>query len=446
MREGSMRKFQNLYLKMTDGTLKHINPLTGTEVWTVPDRAHRPLTNRSLSPPKLLEHQAKENYCDFCTSGYFRTPPEKSRLIQNWDGHYQKLDKVNPDMIDATKSVFRRVANLFEIVTIDYWVKNHGFKLSLPQSQWMQNYLDNPKGWEHVSQIIYTKLRLLGKTPEDIESLTSNDIRKLSESFFGGAHELIIAGRHFKPGATTDHEYYSSGEMSDEEHYWFMQFTIEALTDIYQHNPFIRYVTIFQNWLQPAGASLDHLHKQLVGLDEWGTSIQAEVEIARDHPNIYNDAIINFSAQNHLIFAENDHAIALAELGHRFPTLAIYSKSKNARPEEHTPEELRGFSDLVHACHAAMGSHIPCNEEWYYSPRDAVNVMPWHILIKWRTVNQAGFEGGTKIYINPLSPVAVRDIIVPRLYELRHTGKLKNLRIATECVLTPNPLQYCQNK
>jgi galactose-1-phosphate uridylyltransferase len=232
--------------------------------------------------------------------------------------------------------------------------------------------------------------------------------------------------------------------MSDDEHYWFMLFTIDALVDIYQHNPYIRYVTIFQNWLQPAGASLDHLHKQLVGLDEWGTSIQAEVDIAREYPNIYNEAIINFSVQNNLVFAENDHAIALAELGHRFPSLAIYSKSKNARPEEHTPEELKGFSDLVHACHAAMGSQIPCNEEWYYSPRDAVDVMPWHILIKWRTVNQAGFEGGTKIYINPLSPVALRDIVVPKLYELRHKGKIKNLRIATECVLKENPLLYCR--
>lgn len=91
-----------------------------------------------------------------------------------------------------------------------------------------------------------------------------------------------------------------------------------------------------------------------------------------------------------------------------------------------------------------MGSQIPCNEEWYYSPRDAVDVMPWHILIKWRTVNQAGFEGGTKIYINPLSPVALRDLVVPRLYELRHMGKINNLKIATECVLKPNPLQYCQ--
>src|SRR5208282_3499205 len=114
------------------------------------------------------------------------------------------------------------------------------------------------------------------------------------------------------------------------------------------------------------------------------------------------ESIIDFSAKHSLIFAENDYAIALSEIGHRYPTLSIYSKSKNASPIDHKEEELRGFSDLVHACHSAMGSQIPCNEEWYYSPMDASSVMPWHILIKWRTVNPSGFEGGTKIYINPV--------------------------------------------
>ena len=59
---------------------------------------------------------------------------------------------------------------------------------------------------------------------------------------------------------------------------------------------------------------MEHLHKQLVGLDEWGTSIQYEVDIAKENPNIYNESIVNFSALHNLIFAENDYyAIALSE-------------------------------------------------------------------------------------------------------------------------------------
>ncbi|WP_300906572.1 DUF4921 family protein [Corynebacterium stationis] len=31
------------FTQMADGTLKQINPFSGTEVWTVPGRAHRPV-------------------------------------------------------------------------------------------------------------------------------------------------------------------------------------------------------------------------------------------------------------------------------------------------------------------------------------------------------------------------------------------------------------------
>jgi galactose-1-phosphate uridylyltransferase len=437
-----MPKYQNPYFTLPDGTLKHINPLTGTEVWSVPARAHRPFFNKSLRAPKLLSKPEKENFCDFCQAEYFRTPPEKARIIQTSDGNYKKLEKLNPDLLEASYATFRRVANLFEIVTIDYWVKNHGFEFSGAQSQWKRNYLDNSKGLDHVLQLVAMKLKLLGNSAEEISNLPIGEKLKLADGFFAGSHELSIAGRHYRPGAEWDNELYSSGEMTPEEHYQYLRFTIDAMMDIYSNNRYVRYVTIFQNWLQEAGASFDHLHKQLVGLDEWGTSIQAELGVVRDSPNIYNESIVNFSAYHNLVFAENDKAIALSEIGHRYPTLAIYSKSRNTRPDEHSEEELRGVSDLVHACHAAMGNQIPCNEEWYYSPRDSVQLMPWHILIKWRTVNPAGFEGGTKIFINPVSPIILRDQVVPRLYELRNQGKIRNLRIATECELKLNPLLY----
>lgn len=437
-------KYQNPYFTLPDGTLKHINPLTGTEVWSVPTRAHRPFFNRSLTPPKPLTKVSKENYCDFCQTEYFRTPPEKARLVQTSDGNYQRIEKLNPDLLEASQALFRRVANLFEIVTIDYWTKNHGFEFSAAQSQWKRNYLENPRGMEHVLHMVDMKLKMSGKTGEEIAKMTATEKLNLSNGFFAGAHELVISGRHYRPRAEWDNELYSSGEMSPEEHYRYLRFTIDAMMDIYANNRFVRYVTVFQNWLQPAGASFDHLHKQLVGLDEWGTSIQAELETVRENPNIYNDSIVNFSISHNLVFAENDHAIAISEIGHRYPTLAIYSKSQHARPDEHKEEELRGFSDLVHACHAATGSEVPCNEEWYYSPRDSIQLMPWHILIKWRTVNPAGFEGGTKIFINPVSPVMLRDQVVPRLYELRNQGKIRNIRIATECEAKPNSLLYGQ--
>ena len=71
--------------------------------------------------------------------------------------------------------------------------------------------------------------------------------------------------------------------------------------------------------------------------------------------------------------------------------------------------------------------------------------MPWHVLIKWRINIAAGFEGGTKIYVNPISLMELRDQLVPRLFDLRAQGKIAYFNIAEECVLKPNSLQYYKN-
>jgi galactose-1-phosphate uridylyltransferase len=106
------------------------------------------------------------------------------------------------------------------------------------------------------------------------------------------------------------------------------------------------------------------------------------------------------------MIAENAYAVAFAEIGQRYPTIAIYSKSANIRPYEHRDKEIRGMSDLIHAVHTTIGPLTSCNEEWYYSPVDSIHNMPWRVLIKLRLHTPAGFEGNTKIYINPYRPCA----------------------------------------
>ena len=434
-------ELQRMFYIMPDGTIKQINPFTRTEVWTVPGRGNKPLTNEIPKNAQRIQRHDPEDYCNFCTSNYFNTPPEKARLVRTPKG-YEVLEQLPAAEYHDTEAVLRRVPNLFEIVTMDYWRLNHGYELSTRNRQWKQEYLGTEEGFNHVRNVLSLKLKLSGYSEERLNALTRADVYNMSDAFFGGGHELVVAGGHYAAGAEYDVQLASSGELTPEEHAEYFKFTIRAMSDIYANNRYVRYVSVFQNWLAPAGASFDHLHKQLVALDEWGVSVEEEIDLVRENPNIYNEQVVNFAAYSNFTFAENDHAIALADIGHRYPTVAIYSKSPNARPSEHTADELRGFSDLVQAVHAAMGPQIACNEEWYYTPRDAVAKMPWHILIKWRTNNPAGFEGGTKIYINPISPIALRDKMVPRLYELRDAKKIASFLIAEECQLVPNCLKY----
>ena len=429
------------YAIMPDGTVKQVNPFTGTEVWTVAGRGRKPSANEAAVPQRPIEIHTPEDYCSFCPPRYFETPPEKARLVRLHD-HWERLDFLPADKYGETVAEFRRVGNMFEIVTLDYWRKNYAYKIAAGRQKWKEEYLSKPAGLKHITDIIHYKLRQEGKTEEQIEKMQMSERLAVADAFFGGAHEMIIARRHFREGAKVESDLFSSGDMSLEEHYRYFKFTIEAISDIATTNRYVRYVSVFQNWLRSAGASFDHLHKQLVALDEWGSSIENQISMLRSDPNVFNEFGANFAAHHNLIFAENDYAIAFAGIGHRYPTIEIYSRSHAGRPYEHSDEEIRGMSNLVHAVHAAMGPQISCNEEWYYTPIDAVYKMPWHVLIKWRVNVPAGFEGGTSIFINPMTPIDLRDRMVPRLYELRDRNSIDRVRVAEECRVDPNPLKY----
>lgn len=432
--------YSTFYHIMTDGTVKQINPFTGNEVWAVPGRSLKPFANGTSTLPDdhlIPGDMDRRAVCSFCEERYFEVAPEKSRWVRA-DGGWVEFTWLPPSDYTASTAEFRRVANLFEIVTLEYWKKNYGYDLSTEDRARLEAYASTPEGGAHLRRLVEYRQSYRG----DTRPLSDSEVALESESFFGGCHELIIARSHYQDAAVTEADLVSSGLLSVDQHYYYFRATVDAIQNILARNRYVRYVSIFQNWLRNAGASFDHLHKQLVGLDEWGASISRQVNMLKEDPNVFNEYGANFAAMYNLIFAENDHAIAFVGIGHRFPTIEIFSRSRHSRPYEHTDEELKGVSDLVHACHAAMGPRISCNEEWYYTPIDAIVSMPWHVLIKWRINVTAGFEGGTSIFINPMTPIELRDLLVPTLYTLRNSGTIKNIRIAEECHIAPNPLKY----
>ncbi|HMS37885.1 MAG TPA: DUF4921 family protein, partial [Arachnia sp.] len=72
-------------VELRDGTIKQVNPFTGTEVWTVPGRGNRPLSTPA-SNPRPLEPGQELRACAFCQDRYLETPPEKSRVVREGDG------------------------------------------------------------------------------------------------------------------------------------------------------------------------------------------------------------------------------------------------------------------------------------------------------------------------------------------------------------------------
>ncbi|MHA2789301.1 DUF4921 family protein [Corynebacterium sp. S7] len=434
-----VHSYRDALSTMADGTIKQINPFSGTEVWTVPGRGNRPLTTAKKDPHPLKPEDFTHS-CNFCEGTPLKTPPEKSRMIKGRDGEWHILYGLLPNEMEQTAAEFRRVPNLFEIVSYDYWSKNYGYIMPSNSEFQMARYIGDPIGREHVLNIMRTKLTASG---QDASSKSEEELIELSKGYFAGGHDVIISRRHYVDGATDSTQLASSGMLTPDEHNGFITFTVDALRDLYSRQPYAPYVAVFQNWLAPAGASFDHLHKQLVAIDERGVQMEMEISRLRTNPNMYNEWAVNYGIYRNLVIAENDHAILIAGIGHRYPTMSLYSKSPTPEPWLQTPEEVRAMSDLLHACHAATGPDVACNEEWHHKPADLDVPMPWRINVKWRVSTVAGFEGGTKIYVNTLSPFNIRDRVVSAMYKLRDEGKIeKTIRIATECSSETNSLKY----
>ncbi|WP_156192656.1 DUF4921 family protein [Corynebacterium kalinowskii] len=428
-------------ITMADGTLKQVNPLTGTEVWTVPGRGNRPLSTPATDPRPLSDAD-HTSACAFCSDRLLQTPPEKSRMVRE-NGTWFTRPGLLPSQLGQSVAEFRRVPNLFEIVSFDYWRENYGFQIDPETNARMQDYLADPAGRDHVLSIVRTRLKAAGKPAEELEAMTEEQLLERAGGYFAGGHDLIIGRRHYVDGATHDNQLASSGTLSVDEHRALIRFTTQAVADLYARNRYAPYVAVFQNWLKPAGASFDHLHKQLVAIDERGVHAEEEIARLRANPNMYNEWAVDYANYHNLIIAENDYAVAFAGFGHRYPTLEIYSKSATPEPWLQTDDEIGGMSDLMHACHAATGPDVPCNEEWHHKPIDLDIPMPWRVMIKWRVSNLAGFEGGTKIYLNTLSPQNIRDRVVSAMFSLRDEGRIApTIRIATEAYVERNCLKY----
>ena len=431
---------------LADGTVQQQSAITGTVVWTVPGRANRP-TPSALPAPRPLPAEGREAVCAFCPARYRETPPEKARLLLDPTGPagvppWQVLRDLPAEALDSTVADFRRIPNLFEILPLEYWQANHGYVVPDEAQARAADYLSSAVGREHVLAIKRARLRAGGATAEEAAAIPDQVLLERAISLFAGGHDVIVARRHHVDGATADNELCSSGDLTPDEHAAFLTFTVGALHELATSSRFVRYVSVFQNWLRPAGASFDHLHKQLVAIDELGPLMDRIELMLEEEPELFGTALADPAAHDRLVIAENAHAIALAGVGHRYPTIEILSTAQANRPWEHDTGQLRGISDLLHACHAGTGRLVPTNEEWHYRPVGSEHPMPWRILLKWRVSTLAGFEGGTKINVNTISPFMLRDRMVAYLTELRERGRIGAVRIGDECSHRLGALSY----
>lgn len=430
--------------ELPDGTVRQVSALTGTVVWTAPGRSHR--LHGSLVTPRPLRPDDRELRCAFCPGRYLETPPERARLVLDPGSAagepWQILRHVPADQLGSTVAVARRIPNLFQILPFEYWQANHGHEIPEDLRARVRDYAATPVGRAHLLGIMRTRASAAGAPPEQVAAMPEEELLERAARLMAGSHDVVVARRHFVDGASHDDQLASAGDLTADEHHAFIALVVDGLRELTASTPSAVYVSAFQNWLAAAGATFDHLHTQLVTIDEYGPMMTGVISALRSTPDLFTVAITDPAARDRLVIAENDHAIALAGVGHRYPTVEIYSTSAANRPWEHPEAALRGVSDMLHACHAATGRMVPTNEEWHYRPVGVDVAMPWRIDLKWRITTAGGFEGATRINVSTVAPGALREQIVSSLRRARDAGRIAGMALGDECSHRRGALAY----
>ncbi len=258
---------------------------------------------------------------------------------------------------------------------------------------------DNPKEW-------YVSL-LPNKYPAlDYEGLPKMTTRGLYTSIQSvGGHEVFVD----TPRHDADLSDMSLGEL-------------EALLDAYKErykfwtkDERIKYVIIFKNHGVDAGASLKHPHTQLAATPVVPPRVLEELEKGERYFRvkrrcIYCDLIENEISDGKRIVDITDDFIVICPFASRFPyELMILPRRHYSNFIDMTRPELSDLAKVIKGLFMQVNNVLkdpPYNLLIHVAPQYAPNLRfyHWHIEVIPRLTEVAGFEWGTGIYINPMSP------------------------------------------
>ena len=193
-----------------------------------------------------------------------------------------------------------------------------------------------------------------------------------------------------------------------------------------------KYILIFKNHGEKAGASLSHPHSQLIATPIVPRRIMEEVSaVQRFHEAtggscIYCEIVQTELEEEKRVVAENDAFLAISPYAARFPFETwILPKAHEMAFEDLTDAERTPFArimkDVLGRMHGVLDDP-PFNHYIHTAPCDRKEARyHWHLELTPRLTETAGFERGTGFYINPVMPEDAARI-------LREGGKAETPR------------------
>ena len=257
----------------------------------------------------------------------------------------------------------------------------------------------NAPGWS--LRVVPNKFPALG-----IEGTLNRQGEGLYDKMNGvGAHEVIIE--------TPDHNLTLATLPSArvEDVLWAFR---DRILDLKKDRRF-KYILIFKNHGEAAGASLEHTHSQLIALPVVPKRVVEEVDGAREYYNfkercVFCD-ILRQEAENEVrVIAENREFISVAPFAPRFPfEMWLLPKVHRSAFEESQKSEFEQLAQILKDMLMRLDKVLDFPAYNYVIhtsplPDSSNDYYHWHLEIMPKLTKMAGFEWGTGFYINPTPP------------------------------------------
>ena len=220
-----------------------------------------------------------------------------------------------------------------------------------------------------------------------------------------GAHEVIVE--------TPDHAatLCDMPERRIEEVLWAFK---ERVNDLKRDGRF-RYILLFKNYGEAAGASLEHPHSQLIALPVIPKRVKEEVDGSRLYYDlkercIFCDMIRQETASGARLVVETDRFTAIEPYAPRFPFETwILPKRHASHFEDSDAPTLQNMAWILKSVMRKIDralEHPAYNLMVHTAPLQdpALPFYHWHLEIIPKLTKVAGFEWGTGFYINPTPP------------------------------------------
>ncbi len=176
-----------------------------------------------------------------------------------------------------------------------------------------------------------------------------------------------------------------------------------------------KYILIFKNHGEAAGASLEHPHSQLIALPVVPKRVLEEVDGAREYYNfkercIFCDIIRQEVESKIRVIAENREFIAMAPFAPRFPfEMWLIPKVHRSAFEESQKSEFEQLAEILKDMLSRLDKVLDFPAYNYIIhtspfPDSSNDYYHWHFEIMPKLTKVAGFEWGTGFYINPTPP------------------------------------------